>query len=653
MSQNTAESGCLSPNRAVYELASVSAPMISRDGSRLAFTKSMISASTGLASGELWMMDPDGANQHRISTSGSVLPGVAWANDDSAIAFVSKHDDRFTICVLTLATEVIREITTYVNAPKELSWSPDGSHIAYVVSVDPDNPDEANEAEDSPVARVIRRIDYKQDGRGILNDVRHQVVVLDLVSGERRQVSIRLNDHVSPLWSPDGTAVAVKVATQNGMNSHLEILPIGGAAATLVGWESGTLGVWNWTPDGRSILFDGYPRSSPQTDFFRYDLETGAVTQLTDNLDFVPEVGYPTVSGPAKPIWIDETTALVHGARAGRSGLWTINAATGELSEMAYWNASHAGLSADASCNLIAQSRSDFRGPGKIVVFSRETGETNVILDVNEDFFAQNPPAIVEQIKIDRGDWMIDAWLHKPWDFDENRVYPLVIDIHGGPHGAHASTFAITPQILASNDILVVTSNPRGSSTYGREFGEAVIQDWGGEDWIDIQTVVDTLIERPYIDQDRTGIYGYSYGGYMTSWAIGQTDRFKAAVCGAPAFNLHSMYGTSDISHVFGEVQWGGGLQDAWDWMIERSPSSYIHKAVTPTLILHGESDDRCPIGQAEELFVGLKKADCETELVRYPGGSHLMHWIGPAKLRADFNSRILQWFKAHLGDPQ
>src|SRR5690606_1557547 len=161
-----------------------------------------------------------------------------------------------------------------------------------------------------------------------------------------------------------------------------------------------------------------------------------------------------------------------------------------------------------------------------------------------------------------------------------------------------------------------------------------------------------TVLERPYADRERTGIWGYSYGGYMTAWTIGQTDRFKAAVCGTPCFDLVSMYGTSDISHTFGELEWGGRPHEIPEKFAAQSPCTFAHRATTPTLIIHGEEDERCPIGQGEQMFIALLKAGCEVEFVRYPGGSHGMLRLGPPQHREDVFTRILNWFKHYLGEP-
>jgi dipeptidyl aminopeptidase/acylaminoacyl peptidase len=227
------------------------------------------------------------------------------------------------------------------------------------------------------------------------------------------------------------------------------------------------------------------------------------------------------------------------------------------------------------------------------------------------------------------------------------------LDVHGGPNSQYGPNFNAVQQLLATNGFLVVFVNPRGSTSYGREFTLRVSRDWGGEDYLDLMAALDSVLERPYADETRVGVWGYSYGGYMTAWMIGKSDRFKAAVCGAPCYDLRSMYGTSDIGHSFGDLHWGGPPNEHAAWFAERSPSTYIENATAPTLIIHGEADERCPIGQGEQLFVGLRKAGREAEFVRYPNASHMLLRNGPPSYREDIYRRILGWFTRHLGQPE
>ncbi|MBA2290355.1 MAG: S9 family peptidase, partial [Chloroflexia bacterium] len=416
-----------------------------------------------------------------------------------------------------------------------------------------------------------------------------------------------------------------------------------------IGTDIGSIGTWSWSPDGSSILYDGTETPSPQSDYFRYDVEAGKSHRLTDDPGFSSVSGFPTISGPDQPLWIGPDTVRIHGIQAGASGVWEMDTQTGELDKIVWWDATHGGFSADDAHKRLVQGRSSLESNGELVLFDVEAGDTRRITHLNDELFEEMLPADADKITIDRDGWSIDAWVLKPSGFDSSQTWPVVLDVHGGPHGNYGYSFNAGAQLIASAGYVVIAANPRGSGTYGRAFGEAVRGDWGGEDWLDLLAVLDTVLEEPWADAERTAIYGYSYGGYMSSWAIGQTDRFKASVCGAPVFNFHSFYGTSDIGHVFGETQWGGAPAEVGEWMTERSPSTWIHRATTPTLIVHGESDHRCPIGQGEEMFVALLKADCEVEFARYPGGSHLMLRGAPLDHRIDYYDRVIDWLDRHL----
>ena len=195
--------------------------------------------------------------------------------------------------------------------------------------------------------------------------------------------------------------------------------------------------------------------------------------------------------------------------------------------------------------------------------------------------------------------------------------------------------------------------NPRGSSSYGPEFARAVLRDWGGQDYLDIMAAVDEACARDFVDAGRLGVYGYSYGGFMSGWIVGHDTRFGAAVLGAPCINLVSMYGTSDIGVSFGEPQWGGTLSNAHEAFVERSPLTYVVNVETPVLLLHGEDDMRCPIGQSEEFFVSLKRLGKEVELVRFPGSSHSFVRDGHPRMRQEYLVRMLSWFNEHLRSPK
>jgi dipeptidyl aminopeptidase/acylaminoacyl peptidase len=419
---------------------------------------------------------------------------------------------------------------------------------------------------------------------------------------------------------------------------------------TIIGEEMGTVGLWCWSPSGDRILIAGDTTQTWQLDFFLYSVAEGSIRRITDDLQVQPVAGYPGWFPPSVPVWIDDRQVLFHAVRAGGSGLYVIDAESGDLEQQASWQAQNTGLSMDAGKRYVVQSRASLSDLGEISVYDSQRNESAIITSSSQEVLAEYPAAQWERIEIERAGYTIESWLLKPPDFDESRKYPVILDVHGGPNGYYGYSFNALQQLLATNGYLVIFSNPRGSGSYGREFTQQVIGDWGGEDFKDLMAVVDKVLERPYADSERTGIYGYSYGGFMTSWTIGQTDRFHAAVCGAPCFDLESFYGTSDIGHIFGEIQFGSAPHEGREWYDAHSPSNFAHRATTPTLIIHGEADERCPIGQGEQMFVALKKAGCEVEFARYPGADHLFLIGGSAEHREDFLGRILAWFNDHLG---
>ncbi len=245
----------------------------------------------------------------------------------------------------------------------------------------------------------------------------------------------------------------------------------------------------------------------------------------------------------------------------------------------------------------------------------------------------------------------VEAFVLFPPGYKPGRRYPLVLDIHGGPNGAHPQAgFTMRPQAMAAAGYVVALPNPRGSLGYGEAFMHAVVNDWGGGDFDDLMAVVDALVHRRVADPERLFVMGYSYGGFMTAWTIGHTDRFRAALIGAPVANHVGMRGTSDIPQ-FSDYHIGGSPYDNAEEWRARSPVTHLPNATAAVLIEHHEGDLRCPIGQAEEIFQNLKLLGKEVEFLRYPGGSHGWHTHAPSQ-DVDLMTRAIAWFDAHGGKP-
>lgn len=643
----------ISPRTAVYDFLSAGDAQLSPDGQRIAYALSRTSHVTHKVTSRIRLRELAGGADRELTTGEGRDSQPRWSPDGTSLAFVSDRVEKAAIFLLPLAGGEARELCRFPTPIQEFAWSPDGRSLAVVAQFDPGNPKAEKPAEgQAPPVRVTSRIDYKQDTRGYLGELRNHVFIVNVERGDRRRVTADSLDHSGPAWSPDGETLAVRVYTNNGMTSQLALLAAGGGEATYITPEDGFVATWAWSPDGGRIVYTGDTRQTWQPDFFVYDVASGKTRRVTDDLPCLPDGGFLPIVPPSQPAWLDDHRVLFHAFHRGASGLWVIDIESGALRRIEGELEVRSGFAADRDARHVVQSLGGYDTLGELGLIDVSDGQRTVVTSWNARVRKQAPPALWERFDVERSGYTTEAWLLKPPDFDPAKKYPLVLDIHGGPNGYYGYGFNAVQQVLATNGFIVVYSNPRGSSSYGRDFTRQVAGDWGGEDFRDLMAVVDRACEEPYVDAGRAGVWGYSYGGYMTAWIIAQEYRFKAAVCGAPCFDLESMFGTSDISHFFGVLQWGGAPHEAKEFFASRSPSGIAHNTRTPTLIVHGEADERCPIGQGEQMFVTLKRAGVDVEFARYPGGSHLFLRVGPPEHREDLLERVLAWFKRHLGEP-
>ncbi|MCP9485963.1 MAG: S9 family peptidase [Gaiellaceae bacterium MAG52_C11] len=636
----------LTPRDLVYGLTLAGDPQVSPGGDLIAYTLTTAREQARPVR-QVWLCRIDGSDARPLTVPETPAAGARWSPGGDRLAFAAARDGRHTLCILDLsAAGEPAELASHGQPLGELAWSPNARAIAYTTLYDPENPLEEIAAPGAaPKVRVTRRLDFKEDGRGYLGDRRTQVFTVDVEDGSRLRLTSEPLEHDLPQWSPDGRFVGMREHLQDRAGQRLIAVDVASGAIEELGGGSGAMIVhWAFSPDGERVLFAADPDQSFQPDYFLHSRASGATRRVTSDLQSFPDT--------APPVWIDDRQALFHSCSAGASALELLDVETGAVDLLERTEARRSGLSLDRGMRAVAQEESSLDSIGELGVFDRTAGSSATITAHNAALLTEAPPAAWETLVVDRGDFSVDAWLLKPRDFDPARRYPLILDVHGGPSANYGYGFLAHEQCLSTNGFLVLFANPRGSTSYGRRFAEQIVRGWGQGDYEDLLAVLDAVLERPYADGERTGIFGISYGGYMTAWAIGQSDRFRAAVCGEPIFDLESDYGTSDVAWRGLERHGGGPPHLEREWYTEFSPSTYAHRIRTPTLIFHGEADQRCPIGQSEQMFVALRKAGCETEYVRYPGGSHMFFAHGLPEHRVDFLTRTLAWFKEHLGEP-
>ena len=638
----------------VYKLVSVASPSMSPDSAKLAFVRSHVDRESMESRSQIVLMDIS-SGESAPFTSGKSDSSPKFSPDGQHLAFI-RPDDKGNAQIWTMPTSggEAGKLTDVAGGITDIAWSPDSSALAFVSDVDPDRAPDDHDPKKDPRVSVVRRIRYQADGLGWRGEAFRHIFVVDRESGETRQLTDGEGDDSAPSWAPDGSAIAFvadrRADREIETHSDVYVVPAGGGEIEIRSQGLSSVAALCWSPAGDAMAVVGSDDNIVGAGWqsWIFIIEPGsAPRKLTDD-SISPAGGYAPLVPAPEIRWTDDGTISFIADSRGESGIYQLDADTGDLHKVA-----GGGLMSQISFDASAKKAIVLTVPpdsaGDLHSVEMTSGTVSQLTDFNRGYFEDHPPARLEKFSHSRGGFEIESRLLFPPEFDASLSYPLVLDIHGGPHGVFSDSFSAQQQVLATAGYIVLAVNPRGSSTYGADFMTAVLRDWGGEDYLDIMSAVDLVCERDYVDESRLGITGYSYGGFMSSWIIGHDTRFKAAVVGAPCINLSSMYGTSDIGVRFGEVQWGGKRWDALDTFLKHSPLTYAPNVETPALLMHGEDDHRCPIEQSEQYFVTLKRMGKEVELVRFPGSSHGFVRTGHPKLREEYLSRLLGWMNRHI----
>ena len=537
---------------------------------------------------------------------------------------------------------------------RDFAWSPDAHSLAVVAWVDPERRTVEHDDERSPRTYVARRIRYRDDGDGWRGDGFTQLFVVDVATGKARQLTSGEGNHDAPAWSPDGRRIAFVCDDVEDRDvvrkAEVRVIDVDGGGTST--WSEGMTRVGSvaWSPDGSRLVAGGTSDSDiwdPRQSWLFVLQEGETARQVSDDI-------YTLVQPVAANAWREDGTIVFIGDRAGESYLCRV----GVTADSAEVETLLGGVCVMTSLDLSTSDRAaltwtTFDAPAEIEVVDYTIGSQVAVTHASASFSEDHLPAAVEKVVFERAGVEIQARILYPPEFDGSKTWPLILDIHGGPNGRYSDSYDFLQQVLVGTGAIVLAVNPRGSSSYGPDFLKAVLRDWGGEDFLDLMAAVDLLCERPYVDSNRLGVHGYSYGGFMSSWIVGHDHRFKAAVVGAPCINLNSMYGTSDIGVSFGENQWGGSTIERIELLHERSPLTYVSEVQTPVLLMHGEEDYRCPIEQAEQFFVALKRQRKTVEFVRFSGCSHGFRKSAHPKFREEYLQRMVDWFAKHLAQPK
>jgi dipeptidyl aminopeptidase/acylaminoacyl peptidase len=639
-------------------IAFVTDAQISPDGRRIAFVVTSLSEERDEYLSNIWLVDAAGGEPRRFTTGPRRDIEPRWSSDGTRLAFLSERapKEKLQLYVMPADGGEPTRLTSLENGAGSVAWSPDGARLAFVSPIGGQRePESEEERRKSRPARVITSLKYRFNGEGFVYDRRPHVFVVTLDGAAPRQVTDGDFIDADPVWAPDGRSIVFVSARHAERDeddaSDLWRVPAGGGTPQKLTATPGPILLPAFSPDGGTIVY----LARPGRNAFGRNIRTFAIPAIGgDAVCLTSALDRSCDALHVRPLWSPDGGSVVVAAEdRGDLGLWRVATRSGEAPRRIVGGERVLnGFSASADGRLLAFAVSSATAPSEVFVCGADGSGERQLTGLNRAWKETTALASPERFHLARAGLEIHGWVMRPAGFVPGRRYPALLSIHGGPHAQYGNGFFDEFQVYAGAGYAVIFANPRGSQGYGEAFAQAVIGDWGGGDYADVMAVLDEALGRsPFIDPDRLGVLGGSYGGFLTSWTVGHTDRFKAA-CSERAVNCqYTMFGTSDIGSSFNVVELGGAMP--WEDMaryIERSPLTYAKNIVTPLLILHSEDDLRCPIEQAEQLFVALKKLRREVRLVRFPGENHEMSRSGRPRHRLERFRHILEWFGSHLG---
>ena len=651
------------------ELRFVGDPQLSPDGSQVAYVVNRVDADDPARyRSQIMLVQFDGSCSARSLTSGRYRDSAPrWSPDGRSLAFLSDREgERSQLFVMSLEGGDPRQLTRLKHGAGAPRWSPTGDRLAFSARVDIEDiarqEGQSEEKGKQPRVKLVTRVRYKADGEGYLEAVHSQLFVVDVQTAELSQVTDGDFDAGEPAWAPDGATLAFTSNRERDRDlsllSDVWLVSSRGGRPRRLTRHRGQAATPTFSPDGALVAFLGHERGwdygSP-TQLLVAALAGGPPAPVCASLPH--EIGNAALSdvrnpsAPTPPAFLEDGRALL--TMASHDGCVEVvrfDLGTGandvvisaEEREVADFSASRDGA-------RIAALISDPTHPYE--VYACEGGQERRLTHENDAFLNSVAIMPAEPFEFTSSDGeTVHGWAIKPVGFAERKKYPVLLEVHGGPEYMYAATFVHEFQVLAGRGYGVVYTNPRGSKGYGEAFTSRIFADWGNQDAADCMAAIDMVSRWRWVDSARLGVLGGSYGGFMTAWLVGHTDRFRAAVAMRGCYNFSSFYGTSDIGPWFGDYILGGPVYEREELYRARSPLTYARNIRTPLLLLHSEMDLRCPIEQAEQLFVQLRRmGKAEVELVRFPEESHNLSRSGRPDRRLERLQRIAKWFDRHL----
>jgi dipeptidyl aminopeptidase/acylaminoacyl peptidase len=683
----------------LFSFVWVADPQISPDGAQVAFVRVTVDEKKDQYETSIWVVRTDGAEPPRRLTGGTRDTTPRWAPDGSRLAFVrvAEKDGKTEpsqVNVMSMTGGEARAITDMPRGVDNPAWSPDGRTIAFSSTATADDvkkqtaaarPRDASGAgaAEQPAetpresdVRVVTEAVYRANGVadfGYVDKDRpaHIWTVAvpdgDAPLAEARQITSGEFAEGNHGWSPDGsriffTSTRVREPYYVPNDSDLYAVPAGGGEPQRVASIDGTMGDYEFSPDGKRLAFVGTLHGTPvrsysQADLWVMDLPSGTPRNLTAGYDFDIDGGLggdqrsPRGQHPSAPVWTrDGASLIVKVGEHGDANLKRIDVASGKVAPLTEGHHDVMSYTAAANGEQMALVVSSQTVLGDIQALDARSGALRKLTGFNDELFGQLTLSEPEEIWYDSFDGKrIQGWILKPPGFDASKKYPLILEIHGGPHSAYGHTFTHEFQWMAAKGYVVLFTNPRGSSNYGQEFGNIIQFRYPGDDHKDLMAGVDEILKKGYVDEARMGVTGGSGGGLLTNWVVTQTTRFKAAVSQRDISDWTNFWYTSDFWLYNPTWFRKPPFQDPADFSA-RSPITHVEKIQTPLMFILGDEDWRTPPSAGgEQLFRALKFLKRPTVMVRFPDENHELSRSGKPWHRVERLQHIVGWFDKWL----
>lgn len=640
----------------VFELEHAGDPQASHHGKQVAYVRTTMDIMTDKARKNIWLLDVSSGDHRPLLSGRDNYDTPVWSPSDDRIAYVSNAEGNYQLYSRWLDTGQTALLSNLPSKPGAVSWSPDGKWLAFTMFVEEQKtplakmPAKPNGAEWADPVKEIEAVTYRSDGAGFLKTGYKQIFVLPADGGSARQLSSGGFNYNGPLtWTKNGDRIFFSSNLREDWaylpgESDIYSIDVANGAVNQLTDRAGPDNQPRLSPDGKWLAYlgnDDRKMGHNPSNLYIMNLASGKIASLTE--DFDRSIADMQWAGDNKHLWIQyDDRGLGRIAKISTSGKLTKTDLT--LTGTTLGRPYSSGNFSVSATGTIALTVGSTQRPADIAV-SDNGQSAQQLTALNEDLFAHKTLALVERMtwQSSHDGLEIEGWLMTPPGFDAAHQYPMILEIHGGPHTAYGPNFSAEAQLYAAAGYVVLYANPRGSTSYGDDFANAIHRNYPGYDYDDLMSGVDAVIERGYVDANNLFVTGGSGGGVLTAWIVGKTDRFRAAVVAKPVINWASFVLSADFAIYFSQYWFDKQPWEDIESYWKLSPLSLVGNVTTPTMLLTGESDYRTPMSETEQYYQALKHRKVDTLMVRIPGASHSIY-KRPSNLIAKVNN-ILAWF--------